>query len=256
MLRTLMGCVLALLLTACGAHKPLKPDVASRVKQGKMAVLFYDDVGEIKYTEDKYLVLAVAQVASNSTYAGFWSPNPELSEAHAAGLNSLGLNAQSAYTLLPAAFIEENTAAERELYTLKRRDKSKPEPKPPAAGTPALTPKLREALLEKGQDTLVWVTWSGFNLHLLTLGLAPREEYATGFWMFDLKSNQLLWNGLVSTFDSTTIPDGQTGKEFLESNGLAGLKAESAARIKDYYRPGQTNFKSFAVQSGLPGGVP
>jgi hypothetical protein len=254
-MRVLMGCLLALLLTACAATKPMTSDVTQRLKQGKTAVLFYDDIGEIKYVEDKYLVLAVAQVASNSTYTGVWSPNAELSEQHAAGLNGMGLNAQSAYKSLPAAFIEENSAAERELYTLKPRDKSKPAPKAPPAGSPAITPKLRDALLEKGHDSLVWVAWTGFQLHLMTLGLSPREEYSTGFWMFDLKSNQLLWNGTVLTMETTTVPDGKTGKEFIESSGLAGLKSESAARVKDNYRSDQLKFKNLGVLSGLSGGA-
>jgi len=100
-------------------------------------------------------------------------------------------------------------------------------------------------------DSLAWVAWSGFTLHLRTLGLSPQEEYTTGFWIFDLKSNELLWNGVVSTWDPVTIPEGQTGKEFIESNGLAGLKAESAARVRDHYRSDQVNFKSFGIQSGF-----
>lgn len=252
-MRMLMGCLLALLMTACATNKPMTPDVASRLKQGKTAVLFNDDIGEIKYLEDKYLVLAVAQVASNSTYQGLWSPNVDLSEVHAAGLKTLGMNAQSAYTLLPAADIEANAATEREYYTFKPRDKSKPALTPLPKGS-ALSPKLRDALLEKGQDTLVWVAWSGFQLHLLTLGLKPNENYVTGFWMFDLKSNELVWSGNVLTLETTEIPDGKTGKEFLESGGLAGLKAESAARAKDNYRSDQLIGKNLGRMSGLLSG--
>jgi hypothetical protein len=252
-MRMLMGCLLALLLTACVTNKPMTPDVASRLKQGKTAVLFYDNIGEIKYLEDKYLVLAVAQVASNSTYQGLWSPNVDLSEAHAAGLKTLGMNAQSAYTLLPAAYIDENAATERELYAFKRPGESKPPLTPRPKGS-AISPKLRDALMEKGQDTLVWVAWSGFQLHLMTLGLPPREEYTTGFWMFDLKKNELVWSGNVITMETTTIPDGKTGKEFIEAGGLAGLKAESAARARDNYRSDQLKFRNLGRLSGLTGG--
>jgi hypothetical protein len=252
-MRALMGCLFALLLTACAANKPMTPDVTSRLKQGNTAVLFHDDIGEIKYVEDKYFVLGVAQVASNSTYSGLWNPNPELSRLHAEGLAGLGLKARSAYDLLSAAQIEQSIDAERELYTLKPRDKSKPEAKAPSAGAPPISPKLRDALIEKGQDSLVWVAWSGFQLHLLTLGLQPREEYNTSFWFFDLRTNQLLWRGAVLTMETTSIPDGKTGKEFLESNSLAGLKAESAARVKDNYRADQGRFANLGVLSGLGG---
>jgi hypothetical protein len=254
-MRKSLGYLLVLLLTACAPFHPMTSDVSSRIKQGKTAVLFYDDIGEIKYVEDKYLVLAVTQVASNSTYQGLWSPNADLSEAHAAGFKTLGLDAQSAYTLLTPAFIEENTAAERELYTLKPRDKSKPAPAPPAKGAPAVSPKLRAALLEKGQDALVWVAWSGFQLHLMTLGLAPREEYTTGFWLFDLKKNELVWSSNVLTMEKTTVPSGKTGKEFIETDGLAGLKAESVARAKDNYRSDRLKYANLGVLSGLGGGA-
>jgi hypothetical protein len=250
-MRAPIGCLFALLLTACAASKPMTPDVTSRLKQGNTAVLFHDDISEIKYVGDQYFVLGVAQVASNATYSGLWNPNPELSRLHAEGLAGLGLKAQSAYDLLSAAQIEQSITAERELYTLKPRDESKPEAEAPSPDAPPISPKLRDALIDKGQDTLVWVAWSGFQLHLQTLGLPPREEYTTGFWFFDLRTNQLLWRGAVLTNEKTSIPDGKTGKEFLESNGLAGLKAESAARVKDSYRADQAKFANLGVLSGL-----
>jgi hypothetical protein len=123
-MRVLMGCVLALLLTACAA-RPMSPEVITQLKQGKNAVLFHDDIGEIRYIEDKYLVLGVAKVASSGTYTGVWDPNPDLSALHAEQLSGLGLQAQSAYQLLPAAFIEESISAERELYTARPRGTSR-----------------------------------------------------------------------------------------------------------------------------------
>ena len=251
-MKALMAFLVAFVLGGCASlPKPLTADVASKIKQGNTAVLFYDDMGEIKYLEDKYYVLGVAQVASNSAYGGIWSSNPELSQLHTEQFSKLGLKTQSAYALLSSSDIENNSAADRALYTFKPPEKSKVKPAA-SPGQAALTPQLRDALLAQGQDSLIWVAWSGFTLHLQTLGLPAVEKMNTCFWVFDLKENRLLWNGTFFTFENTSI-GGRTGKEFLEANDLSGLKSEVAARMRDYYQPEKRKNNDVGLLMGLRG---
>lgn len=251
-MKALLACLAALVLTGCASlPKPMTADVATQLKQGKTAVLFYDDIGQINYLEDKYFVLGVAQVASNSAYTGIWNGGPELSQVHAEQFGKLGLQAQSAYNLLPATVIEESTANERSVFTLK----------PPAKGqkkkTKAdwqLSPQLRDALIAQGQDSLVWVSWSGFTLHLQTLGLPTVEKFSTSFWILDLKQNKVVWDGSFMTWENAELGE-RTGKEFLESDELKGLKRESAEKMRQYYSPTKRSNKDVGTLTGLRGGV-
>jgi hypothetical protein len=253
-----MGSLMALALGGrASTPQPLTADVVSKIKQGNTAVLFHDDIGEIKYLEDQCYILAVAQIASNVVYADVWSSNSELSQLHAEQFSNLGLKAQSAYTLLPSSHIEENSATDRARYTLKRPEKSNDKSaKSSALVRPvALTPQLRDALLAQGQDSVIWVAWSGLTLHLQTFCLPAVEKMQAAFWIFDLQEDRLLWNGTFSTWEHTSVGD-RTGKEFLESNNLSGLKSEVAARMRDYYDPVKRKNKDVGALTGFRGVAP
>lgn len=218
-------------LGGCASVPPLAQDEVSKIMQGKTAVIFSDDIQQINYLEDKYFVLGVAQVASNSAYKDIWNSNELLSSVHSQGLARAGLHTESVYELMPAETILELTKSERERYTLIPKKASK-EQKVTQTEAP-LTPSFRDALLAKGKDYLVWIGWGGFTLHLPALGLSPVEQFQTGFWIFDVKSNKLLWNGSVFTAENVKIEG--TGKEFLESNNLSRLRSEVSNRINERY---------------------
>jgi hypothetical protein len=244
-----------LLLSACVAPKPLSQDMLTRLRQGSTAVLFYDDVGQVSYLEDTYYVLGVAQSAANSVYKGTWDSNRELSELHTAQLANLGLKTQSAYTLLSASMIDEFAAAERARarYTYYPDKKAKAARKKEAAGAPALSTNLRDILLAQGQDSLVWIGWSGYSLHLRTLGLGPQETLDTRFWVIDLKENRVLGEAGLLTMESLSIGE-KTGKEFLESDNLHGLKARVSQRMREYYEADTRKNKDVGTLLGLKSG--
>ena len=196
----------------------------------------------------------MSQSAANSVYKGTWDSNRELSELHTAELANLGLKSQSVYSLLSAPQIEEFTAAERALarYTY-YPDKKLKAAKKNAAGAPALSPEFQSALLGQGQDWLVCIAWSGFSLHIKTLGLAPAENMHTTLWVIDLKENRVLWGAGLLTMQNVSLGD-STGKEFLESDNLHGLKSEVSTRMREYYQADKRKNEDIGTLLGLKSG--
>lgn len=218
---------LLLVLAGCATLPHLSASDADRVKDGKSAVLFVDDVEQINYLQDKYYVLAVTQEGSTSLYKGIWNSSRDLSAIHADEFSKLGLKARSAYELFGAQDLERLTQEDRGRYTMR--------PKQPAgaAADPgqAITPELRQALLDKDQDYLIWASWSGYTLHIQTLGLPPNEQFLLRYWIFDVKKNKLLGGGDSMYLHSVDLA-GQTGKEFLEKDNLAGFRSQVEKHIR------------------------
>jgi hypothetical protein len=152
MKRILAAFGLLVMLAGCATIPRLSADDATRVNGGSTAVLFVDDVEQINYLQDKYYVLAVTQEGSTSVYKGIWDSSKEISEVHADEFSKLGLKAKSAYDLLGAQEIARLAAGDMSRYSVQ------PKQQPAASGAPAepVSPQLRQALLDKGQDYLIW----------------------------------------------------------------------------------------------------
>jgi hypothetical protein len=241
-------CVSALALAACaGVSPPLSRELSASVRQGKTAVYFSDDVEQIHYLEDVYLVVGVAQVASDSSYTGIWDSDRELSATHAALFNRIGVHAQSLYDALPAEQITAASLKERMTFSIRGTLGLKLAEGDPAA---PLSPEFRDALQAQGQDYLIWIAWSGFTLHLQTLALPAVEQYTLAFWIFDVKQNKLLWRGPFAIMDSVRVT-ADTGKDFLEKDDLAGLRRELTRLDETYYLTNRGLRKSYGDAMGL-----
>ncbi len=219
----------ALLLAACASVSPMAPDSARDMKTGKVVVAFFDGVEQINYREDVYLVLGVAQVASNSVYGGFWDSSKEISAMHTSEFAKLGVRATSLYDIVTESERAELATIQKEMYSLysgptKVQDES------------LLKPRFRDLLLGKGNDYLVWATWSGYLFHIHTLGLPPHEAFTTTYWVFDLKGNRIVWNGSIGSRERVEMREGLSGKDFLEKDNLAGLKSRVANMIKERHK--------------------
>jgi len=219
---------LLLLLAGCATVPKLSAGDADRMQAGRSTVLFVDDVEQINYLQDKYYVLAVTQEGSTSVYKGIWNSSDTLSAVNADEFSKLGLKATSAYKLFSEPDLARLTQEDRYRFTMR--------PKPPATGgtTPqaqSVTPQLRQALLDKGQDYLIWASWSGYTLHIQTLGLPTNEQFLLRYWVFDLKQNRLLGGGDVGWLHKVDLA-GQTGKDFLEKDNLAGFRSQVEKQIR------------------------
>jgi hypothetical protein len=227
-----------LLVSGCVTVQPMSSDTADSLKKGKAAVAFFDGAERINYLEDKYYVLAVAKVGSSSTYKGFWNASKDLTTLHTSEMSRAGLQVASIYDVLSETELATYQSMQQDMYALyQRREQSNNSEGDPAG---LVKPELRDALLKKGIDHLIWVTWQGYLLHIHTLGLSPHEQIATKYWIFNLKDNKLVWDATITSFEKIEIP-GDSGKDFVEKNGLAGLKAEVAKLVKARYisRPGR-----------------
>jgi hypothetical protein len=164
MTRILATLVLVVTLAGCAAIPRLSASDADRVKRGQCAVLFMDDVEQINYLQDKYYVLAVTQEGSTSVYKGIWNSSKALSAVNAEEFSKLGLQAKSAYELLGEQEVERLTQEDRVRYTLHARQQTGGKTAPAAT----IAAQLRQALLDKGQDCLIWASWSGYGCRRTT----------------------------------------------------------------------------------------
>jgi len=242
MTRLLTAFGLLLMLSGCATLPHLSSSDADRVKNGKSVVLFVDDAQQINYLQDKYYVLAVTQEGSTSVYKGIWDSGKDLSALNADEFSKLGLKTRSAYELFSGQDIERLLQEQRD------RSTTQPQQQPAGSSGPAqasvshaaaaadqtITPQLRQALLDKGQDYLIWATWSGYTLHIQTLGLPPNEQFVLVYRIFDVKKNQLLGGGTSGYLHSVDL-EGQTGKDFLEKNNLAGLRSQVEKHIRERF---------------------
>ena len=220
MKRILVALVLLTALAGCASVQRLSAPDAARVKNGKTAVLFEDDVQEINYRQDKYYVLAVTQEGSTSVYKGIWNSGKDLSAIHAEEFSKLGLKAKSAYELIGERDLERFVEQEIAAAAAAKGDT-----------VPTLDPQLRQALLDKNQDYLIRVSWSGYTLHIQTLGLPTNEQFVIRYRIFDVKNNKLMGGGDYMYLHSVNL-EGQTGKDFLEKDNLAGLRSQMEKHIR------------------------
>lgn len=215
----------------CATVAPMKPEAASQFKTGKVAVSFFDPFEQINYIEDKYFVLGVAQVASNSTYSGLWNSNLDLSKLHTEELNKLGVPATSIYDIFTDSEMTQVNAELKQMYPVPQKGQKAKKSTPPV-----VTPQLSEMLRAKGYDRLIAVSWGGYTLHMQTLGLPTVSQLNASYRFVDLQTAKPLWTGIVLIWEDVEVPSGKSGKDFLETDNLAGLKAEVDRDFRERYK--------------------
>lgn len=230
MKRILAAIAVLLILSGCATVPKLSESDADRLKSGKSAILFVDDVEQINYLQDKYYVLAVTQEGSTSVYKGIWNSSKDLSAVHADEFSKLGLKATSAYDLLAEQDLARLTQRDRQRYTIRA-----PQAGSGATSADAVSSELRQALLDKGQEFLIWTSWSGYTLHIQTLGLPANQQFLCRHWIFDLQRNKFLGGGDQMWLQKLDLA-GATGKDFLEKNNLAGLRSEVEQLIRTRFK--------------------
>lgn len=247
MSRFILSLCCTLFLAACvSVPQPLSPDVAERIKKGKSLSFFLDEAEQIHYTSDVYMVLAVAKVATDTTYKGIWNSSKELSTLHAQELSKIGVRTKSLYDVITDAEFSAFMLGQQALTNRSEKQvKSDNDAQPMVSRLPSLSslrlqPQFRQLLTNEGFDYLFWFTIpSGFSLDIKTLGFPAQEHFYTHCQVYDLRENVVIWSGSIRSFDTTRM-NGKTGKEFLESDSLAGLKSEFTRLIKASYAPTKT----------------
>lgn len=241
--RLIVSLAVITLFTACATiTPPLTDDKTKNLRNGKSVVIFSDPNHQINYLEDIYMVLAVSQEASTSSYNGIWNSEKDLAAIHTEELSKIGLDVTSIHDSMSSTDITEFKPLLDELDSLSKSQSSGGFGFNKSGDTEngvhkKINNKLRLKLKEKGYDYLFWISSPGLTLHLKALGLPPWQYFNHTYRVYDLSRNELVWGsplGILYT-DVEKIPEGQTGKQFLESNNLAGLKRDTKKIIREYY---------------------
>ena len=226
MLRYIGSAIALLALVGCAGVPPMPTTSVDDLKKGKTAVVFYDGAQKIHYVEDKYYVLAIAKVATESTYDGFWDSHRDLSRIHAAEFSRIGLRAQAAYDALSQHELTEFLNAQKQMSAATLVGE--------VPFSKILKPKHRVELMAKGYDHLIWITWLGYHLYIPALGLPPTHSFQASYVIHNLKRNTTVWQGSIAFRDQVEIP-GASAKAYLEGNDMAGLRSVVTKLIKDRY---------------------
>lgn len=147
-MRFLFGVLLGSWLAGCATETSVVMPENLRVgmRQDATAVLFTDDVGQIRYIFGRFNTPGGNHVDRAARYDGTWDAGQALTALHAAGLTKLGFQTKSIYDMLAPSEISALTAVGRE-----SRGKN-------YETIPVVTAELSDALLQKGQRYLFWVT--------------------------------------------------------------------------------------------------
>jgi hypothetical protein len=228
-LRNILVSLLISILAGCSTvQPPIKSDSTTQFKREKTAVAFFDPIGSIHYTEDVYLALIIAQVSSDSDYSEIWDSDSALSKIHANELSKIGLNTTPVHGEIDSPISKEvwlsQKAQVKAYYSTDQNSEQ----------GPGITSEFKSALRSKGFANLILVSWSGFNLRIPTLGVQPYEFTNHSFWVFDLQKEKPIWSGTLRALEKVDLPQ-KTGKAFLESNDLAGLKREAEHLARQRY---------------------
>jgi hypothetical protein len=222
------GILATLCVAGCATESSvmLPENLRAAMRQDATAVLFTDDVGQISYIWGRFNTPGTNRLDRIARYDGTWDPGPDVTAIHAAELAKLGFQAKSVYEILEPTGITALTAAGRE-----NRGKD-------YEVIPIVSPTLSEALIQKGQRYLFWVTWSGLQYFHPTLPVTCTEEINSSYWLFDLRTRALVWSGgLADIRDSTfKYADATAG---LEANDFAGFKRLAEERYRLAYRQEQ-----------------
>ena len=225
-MRWVLGVLLASCAVGCATESSvvLPENLRVAMRQDATAVLFTDDVGRIRYVWGRFNTPGGNQVDRVARYDGTWDAGRALTAVHAAELAKLGFQAKSTYEILAASEIAALTAVGREA-----RGKN-------YEVVPVVTPALGEALAQRGQRYLFWVTWSGLQYFHPTLPVTCVEEINSSYWLFDLRTRTLLWSGGLADIHNSSFKYADAAAQ-LEADQFAGFKRLAENRYRLAYRP-------------------
>jgi hypothetical protein len=195
------------------------------IQQQAVAVLFTDDVGEIRYISGRFNTTGVNRPDHAVGYDDVWDAGPTITAVHSQELAKLGIRAKSVYEMLEPGEIGHLTTPGRE-----NRAKN-------YENVPLVTSELAQELHRKGQRYLLWVTWSGLQYFHTVLPTVPVEQISSSYWLFDLDTQSLLWSGGLADIRDSGFKYSDVSIQ-LEGGEFRGFKRLVEDRYRLAYRPG------------------
>jgi hypothetical protein len=212
-MRLVVAICCGLVLAGCAteADVVMPGNLRTEMRQQSTAVVFTDDVREVRFTWGRFNTPGLNRPDSFLPYDGELNIDPILSAVHAEELGKLGIHTTSVYDLLEGSTVERLTLPGRE-----NRSKN-------YEMTPFVSPDLATALINKGQRYLLWVTWSGLRYFHTVLSTTPVEQISSSYWLFDLQARSLLWSGSLVDIRDSDFKNSEA-KARLEDGHFAGLE--------------------------------
>jgi hypothetical protein len=223
---TTLTCIVLLAGCATEASGILPEPMRVAMQQQATAVLFTDDVGEIRYVWGLFNAPSVNRPDHAVRYKDSWDAGPTITAVHSQELAKLGMQTKSVYELVDSLDVARLTTAGRD-----NRGKN-------YEIEPLVSPALAQALIEKGQRYLFWVTWSGLRYFHTGLPTTPVEQISSSYWLFDLNTRMLIWSGGLADIRDSSFKYSEA-KAQLEDNGFAGFKRLVEHRYRMAYQPGE-----------------
>lgn len=225
-MKWLLGAIGVALLGGCATEESIvMPETfRSAMRQQPTAVLFTDDVGEIRYIWGRHNTVGANRPDRTAPYQDQWDAGPAITAVHAQELTKLGFQTKSIYEVLTARDASDFTSTGREQRARNYEN------------VPILTRELRDALLSRGERYLFWVTWSGLEYFHVVLPLTPEELIASSYWLFDLNTGSLVWSGGLWDLRDSNFKYAAAPAQ-LEADHFAGLAQLVEHRYRLAYRP-------------------
>lgn len=204
-------------LTGC-AMPVLRPEVATDLRQSKLAAAVVLESKTIVYNEMVYKVLWNENRQNITHFDGIWDADRAMSEQLASDMTALGLQAQPVRSVL---------ASDADYAALESAIK--------AAGTgPEAPMQLDEATLGKfrkaGIGYLVVLRGAGFNLSTTTMNSSGGLNLPAMLFIYDIRQNRQEYR--ESMFSSAWVTWGKTPRN-IEAKGMAIVKEAASTMIKN-----------------------
>jgi hypothetical protein len=224
-MKWLWGALSAAVLASCATEDSvIMPDrLRAAMRQQATAVLFTDDVGEIRYVWGRFNTPGLNRTDRSVRYGDDWDAGPVITAVHSEELARLGFQAKSIYGILANRDVSNLTAPGHE-------DRAKN-----YEYTPLVTPEFAEPLIQRGQRYLFWVTWSGLQYFHPTLPTTPVEQISSSYWLFDLNTRSLVWSGGLADIRDSSFKYADAAAQ-LEGDQFAGFKRLVESRYRLAYR--------------------
>lgn len=216
----LRALLLVAALTLAGCAMPvMRPEVATDLRQSKLAAAVYLESKTIVYNEMVYKVLWNENRQNISSFDGFWDADRDMSEQLAADMKELDLQAQPVRTVL---------ASDADYAALEKSIKATVGP-----GLAEVPMQLDETTLGKfrkaGINYLVVLRGNGFNLSTTTMNSSGGLNLPAMLFVYDIKQNKQEYREPM--FSSAFVEWGKTPRN-IEADGMAKVKEAAAKMVK------------------------
>lgn len=209
-------CLLALVLVGCGGVSQVPVETARSLREGRVAVAFYNIDKRIEYSELVYKVFWNETRRQNAAFAGLWDVDAELTKVVAARLHDLSIRA---FDWSDALAADDRHAALRTLCPSVTGEETTIAP---------LSPQLRRSL--RAHDASHFILWctGAQQVDVAAFNAAASLAWPGRLFLFEASSGRLLHTEWL--VPQQRLHYSGSVRE-IEAHGMAKLRQNSAAAV-------------------------